>query len=126
MTQAGDEVLDGQGVGGVVGEILAGDPVDRGVEMGAGVFADGDVVPVPAWAFVVVAADGFHREGGALAELGRQHDGGEIGREGLGEVHDADAAGEEVGGEGGEGGHAWSFREGTRGFSMKTLSGSSQ
>ena len=37
--------------------VLAGDPVHRGVEVGAGVLAGADVVPVPGRAAVVVAAD---------------------------------------------------------------------
>ena len=37
--------------------VLAGDPMGRGVEVGAGVLARAEVVPVPRWAVLVVAAD---------------------------------------------------------------------
>src|SRR5262249_42462472 len=51
----GEKFCDGNVVGRVVGVILAGDPMDGRVEMGAGVFAGGKVVPVPGGSAAVVA-----------------------------------------------------------------------
>ena len=58
ITQAGPtKRRGGNRVAGVVGQILAGDPVNRRVEVRAGVLAHVDRVPVPGRPLVVVARD---------------------------------------------------------------------
>ena len=52
-------------------EIFAGDPVNRRVEVRAGVFAAGKVVPVPRRATIVVFGDLLETERPRLSELGR-------------------------------------------------------
>jgi hypothetical protein len=73
--------------------VLAGHPVDRRVEVGAGVLAGGDVVPVPGRAALVIAAELGQRERRRVGErLGQPQDGG--GRvQRRGQVDDLDAAG---------------------------------
>src|SRR5262249_54440415 len=70
---AGDEIARLDRVDGIVGPVAAGDPMDRRVEMGAGVLAAAEIVPVPfAAAARVIAGDFFDPERRALAELRRQ------------------------------------------------------
>ena len=73
------------------GQIAAGDPVDRRVEVRAGVLAAREVVPVPARPARVVVRHLLDPERPALAHLGRQRDLRKLGRERLREVDDADA-----------------------------------
>jgi len=75
-------------VDGAAGKIAAGDPMRRRVEMGAGVLAHRNVVPVPGRAAMVVARDFLDPERLRLAEFGRQHDGRKIRVEGLREIDD--------------------------------------
>ena len=91
------EVLDGNRVGGVVRQVAARDPVDRRIEVRAGVLAAGEVVPVPARPALVVARDLLDTEGQALAHLGRQDDLREVRRQRLGQVDHPDAAGGQIG-----------------------------
>ncbi len=84
-----DEALGVDRVDGVVGHVLAADPVRRRVEMCAGVLAHRDVAPVPGGAFLVVAADHLAAERRRGAELGRQLDDGEVLVERVGEIDDA-------------------------------------
>ena len=78
-------------VGRVVRQVPAGDPMDRRVEMRAGVLAAGKVVPVPGGTARVVARDLLDAERRACAEFRRQHDGRKLRRERLGEIDHADA-----------------------------------
>src|SRR5262249_25711011 len=65
-----DEAVDRDVVCGIVGVVLAGDPVDRRIEMRTGMLAAGDVVPVPGGPTRVVARDLLQREGLRGGELG--------------------------------------------------------
>ena len=47
-------------IGGVVGQVFAGDPVDGGIEVGAGMLAQRDDVPVPRRATIIVVGDFDH------------------------------------------------------------------
>ena len=64
-----DQPADGHG--GHVIEVLAGDPVVRGVEVGARVLTGAEVVPVPRRATLVVPADLLQLERAGLAEVRR-------------------------------------------------------
>src|SRR5919108_2278627 len=88
----GDEFCHVDGIDRVVRQVLAGNPVDRRVEMRPGVLAETDVVPVPGRAALIVARHFFHAERRALPELGRQHDGRELLCQRLREVDDTDVA----------------------------------
>ena len=85
-----DEPPDVDRVDGVAGEIPAGDPVGGGVEVGANVLAAGEVVPVPPRPRLVVPGDSLDPEGARLPVGGRQNEGGEVLRQHLREVDDAD------------------------------------
>ena len=103
-----DEVLHRNRVHCIVRQVAARDPVDRRVEVRAGVFAAGKIVPVPAGATLVVARHLLDAERPALAHFGRQRDLRKFGRERLRQVDHADATGVERAREGGEelgGGH---------------------
>src|SRR2546422_443012 len=86
-----DEALGRNAVGRVIGQVLSGHPVDRRVEMRAGVLAAGKVVPVPGGTALVVARHFLDAERPRLAHLRRQRDLRELGRKGLREVNDADS-----------------------------------
>ena len=103
MTQAGaTKCSSWNRVDRVVRQILARDPVDRRVEVRAGVLAAREVVPVPARAARVVGRDLLDPERPTLAHLGRQRDLRKVGRERLRQVDDADAPAGERRGELGE------------------------
>ena len=94
ITQAGAmNFRDVDRIDRVVGQILAGNPVDRRVEVRSGMLAETDVVPVPGRSALVVARHLLHPERRALSQLGRQHDGREFLRQRLRQVDDADVAG---------------------------------
>ncbi|MNT32538.1 hypothetical protein D3C72_1684260 [compost metagenome] len=78
----------------------------RRIEVRARVLGAREVVPVPGRAALVVARDFLDTERPCLAELRRQHDGGEFRRQGFGQVHQADAAGNQLGHELGKDGLA--------------------
>ena len=59
-----DEASGRDRVAGVVGQVLAGDPVHRRVEVRARVLAHAERVPVPRRALVVEARDHFDRHAG--------------------------------------------------------------
>ena len=104
-----DESIDRDVVRGVVGIILARDPMNRRIEVRPGVLPAADVVPVPGRAARVVARDLLERKRLRGRELRRQPDDRRRGLEGHREVDDADAAANDRIGEGGEclcvGGH---------------------
>src|SRR6267143_1954961 len=85
-----DEALGRNAVGRIVGQILARDPVDRRVEMRAGVLAAGKIVPVPCRPALVVARHFLDAERPSLAHLRRQRDLRELGGESLREVDHPD------------------------------------
>jgi hypothetical protein len=87
-----DKAGDRDRVGGVGGQVFAGDPVHRRVEVGAGVLAQADGVPVPGGAFVVVVGDFLHGDAGRGGEDRRQTDDRRLWPERLGEVDDLDLA----------------------------------
>ena len=87
-----DEVFDRQGIGRIVRQVAAGDPVNGSVEMGAGMLAEAHIVPVPSRSAVVVARDLLHAKRPALAHLRRQHDRREIRRQRLCQIDDVNAA----------------------------------
>nr|WP_245719034.1 hypothetical protein [Micromonospora rhizosphaerae] len=72
---------------------LAGDPVDRRVEVGPGVLAGAEVVPVPGRPAVVVRADLVELEPRGLAEVVGQLNCRCIGAQRHGEVDDLDGTG---------------------------------
>src|SRR5204862_3597825 len=80
--------------------------VDGRIEVRAGVFAGGDVVPIPGRAALVVLADLGQRERPGLPELLGQGEDRRLGRQQGGEVDDLDAAGGQRGGEVLQQGHA--------------------
>src|SRR6185295_4956890 len=87
-----DETRGEDGVGGVVGQVLAGQPVDGRVEVGAGVLAGAEVAPVPGWPALVVVGDGLALKRPGIAErLGQLDDWRALVKRGC-EVHDADRA----------------------------------
>ena len=88
-----DQIFRRHGIDAVAGEIAARDPMDRCIEMRAGMFVHGDVVPIPARAAGVVTRDSLHPEWCALAEFRRQHQSWKIRRQGLRQIHNANAAG---------------------------------
>src|ERR1051326_729137 len=75
-----DEALGRDAVGGVLRQVLARDPVDRRVEVRAGVLAAGEVVPIPGGPALVVARHLLDPERPRLSHLGRQADVREFGR----------------------------------------------
>ncbi len=87
-----DEFARGDRVGSVLGQILAGDPVDRRVEMRARVLAEGQDVPVPRRPAGVVARDLGERQPRRRREDRRQIDHRRLGAECRGEVDDAESA----------------------------------
>jgi hypothetical protein len=74
------------------GGVPAGDPVDRGVEVRAGVLAGRDVVPVPGRPALVVPADLGQRERPRLPELVGQREDRRLRGQRRGEVDDLDGA----------------------------------
>ena len=56
-TSRANKLAHGDGVGGVVGAILARDPVSRCIKMGAGMLAQGDGVPIPSRPLVVIVGN---------------------------------------------------------------------
>ena len=118
-----DEMRGRQRVGRIARQIAAGDPVDRCIEMSAGVLAEAHVVPVPGRTALVVARSLLDPERSALTELGRQHDRREVGGEGLREVDDAHGAGAERAHERREDACHWvSSRSSAFGLSVKRAS----
>ena len=67
-----DEFFRSDGVGRVLRKILACDPVNRGIEIGAGVLAAGKIIPVSAWTTAIVLGHFFHAEWPGLAQFRRQ------------------------------------------------------
>ncbi len=95
-----DELLDGERVGRAVGIVLAGYPVDRRVEMRAGMLAELQPVPGPPGTVLVVGGDGVDLDLRRVdRELRRQLDQRRVGTEHGGEVHHLDAAGKKLAGE---------------------------
>ncbi len=94
---AGDEGVDGNRVHRVVRLVLARDPVRGRIEVRAGVFRAREVVPVPGRTALVVARDFLDPERPGLPEFRRQHDGGKLRRQRFGQVHQADAPGDQLG-----------------------------
>src|SRR6267143_1061583 len=87
-----DEALRRNRVGGVVRQILSRHPVDRRVEMRAGVLAAGKIVPVPGGAALVVARHFLDAERPGLAHLRRERDLRELWRKRLREVDHPDSS----------------------------------
>src|SRR5439155_20019858 len=83
-------------VAAVLAEVPAGDPVDWRVEMGAGVFAEPERVPVPGRPLVVVSRDHVDRHTGRRREDWRQADDRRPRSERLREVDNPQSAGLEV------------------------------
>ena len=79
--------------------------MDRRVEVGAGVLAGAEVVPVPGRPGVVVARDQLEFEARRLAELLGQFQQRSVGRERRRQVDDLDGSGREPGDEHGQGSH---------------------
>src|SRR4051794_23012319 len=104
LSRLGRDVEDGRhsdevrrGDGADVLPLAPGDPVNRRVEVGAGVLAGSEVVPIPGRTGVVVARDQLELETRRLTELlGQLEDGGVV-RQGSGQVDDFDRAGGEPG-----------------------------
>ena len=89
----GDQLLHRQRVGRAVGEILAGDPVMRRVEMRAGMLAELQPVPRPVGAVGVVVGDRVDLDRRRVLEGRRQLDQRRLLAERNREVHDLDASG---------------------------------
>ena len=88
----GDHVLDGNAVRGVVRQVAPRDPMDGRIEVGAGMLAEGQVVPVAGRAAVIVMGNLLNPERPGLPPLRRQHDGRELRRKRLRQIDHADAA----------------------------------
>src|SRR5258708_21287284 len=69
-----DEALRWNAVDGVIRQVLARDPVDRCVEVRAGVLATGEVVPIPGRPALVVVRHLLDAERPALSHLRRQRE----------------------------------------------------
>src|SRR6266508_5891146 len=92
----------------VVG-VLARDPVDRGVEVGAGVLPGGDVVPVPRRPALVVVADLLEAEGDGVGErLGEEQNRRLLGQW-RGQVEDLDRPAADPGDKAAQHRHAFSL-----------------
>ena len=100
-----DQLARWNGLCGVVRVVLARHPMDRRVEVGARVLTEGECVPVPSRAGVVVATDDVDAQTGGLAEDVRKADDGRVGTERLREIDDSDRAIREASGELLENGH---------------------
>ena len=62
-----NKLAHGQRIGRIIGAILAGNPMDGGIKMGAGMFTQVQSIPIPGRPFIVVVGDHFHgqpRRGG--------------------------------------------------------------
>ena len=91
-----DEILHRDGVGRAVLVFAAADPVDRRIEMGAGMLAELEPIPFPERAILVVVRDGVNLDRRrVLADLRRQLDQWRIGPERSAEIHHLDGAGRE-------------------------------
>src|SRR5262249_44220341 len=93
-----DEILHRDGVGRAVLEIAAADPMDRRIEVGAGVLSELEPVPPPEGPVLVIVRDGvnFDRRR-VLADLRRQLDQRRVRPERRGQIHHLDGAGRERG-----------------------------
>ena len=87
-----DELRDVDRIDCVIRQILAGNPVDRRVEVRSSMLAETNVVPVPSRPAFVVARHLLQSERRALSQLGRQHDDREFLRQGLRQIDDTDVA----------------------------------
>jgi hypothetical protein len=95
-----DEFLCRDGVGGAVGIILAGDPVDRRVEMRAGMLAEFQPVPGPERPVLVIGGDRMNLDLGRIdGQFRRQFDQRRLGPEHGRKVDHLDAAGKELAGD---------------------------
>ncbi len=93
-----NEVLWRDRISGVVGVILAGDPVTRGIEMGAGVLAKLYPVPGPERTILIVLADSVNFNVRCVfAELRGKVKDGRIRTEWCGDVNDLDGARQQSG-----------------------------
>src|ERR1700677_2046064 len=106
----GDEIFRIDRIDRACGKIAAGDPMRRGIKMGAGMLAHRNVVPVPGRPAMVVVRDFLDPERLRLAEFWRQHDGRKIRVEGLSEIDDPQSPLGDRGREGHELGHSVSCR----------------
>src|SRR5690606_34626237 len=95
----------GHGNRGDVGLLTARDPVNRGVEVGAGVLTGVEVVPVADRSAFVVPTDLLEVEARGLTVLGRELQDRRVLRQRSGEIDDLDRTGRECRGEVGEYGH---------------------
>ena len=87
-----DEAIDCNVVRGVIRVVLPRDPMNRRIEMRAGVFAASDIVPVPCGTAGVVMRDLLQRKRPRGRELGRELDRRRRRFQRHGQVHDANAA----------------------------------
>src|SRR5271169_1997981 len=94
-TGGADEFSWWDAVDGRVREVLAGNPVDGSVEMGAGVLAGLEGVPIPEGAAGIVAGEFAEGEGRSVVPLGGEREEGRGGTQWEGEIDDAQAAGVE-------------------------------
>ena len=90
-TGRADKLTHRDCIGRVVGPILAGDPVHRRIEVGAGVLAEGERVPIPGRPFFIVVRNDVDREPRRLGEDLRQFNDRRIGSQRLREINDFDA-----------------------------------
>src|SRR5947207_12163182 len=74
-----DELVCGNPVDAVVGQVLAAHPMDGRIEMRAGMFAGGECVPVPRRAALVIPREFVQLESGSVGELRRQRKDGRVG-----------------------------------------------
>jgi hypothetical protein len=89
----GDEILRRDRVGVPVGKILAGDPVMRRIEMGAGMFAELEPVPGEERAVAVIFGDLVDLDlGRVLGEILRQLEQRRVGAKPAGKIDDLDLA----------------------------------
>ena len=97
------EFLRGNSIGAAVLVILAGNPVLRGIEMGAGMLAKLQPVPRPVRTFLVIVRDGVNLDvGGVHPDFRRQLDQRGFGAECGGQIDDLDLARQQGGGHAGE------------------------
>src|SRR6266446_7512252 len=90
-----DEFFRRDAIDGRVWQVLAAGPVDGGVEVGAGVLAGFEGVPIPEGAARIVAGEFAEGEGRSVVPLCGEWEEGRGGTERQSEIDDAQAAGVE-------------------------------
>ena len=79
------------GIECIIAQVFTRHPMHGGIEMGSGVFADGDGIPIPARPFIVIARNFVHAKTGRGRKNRRQANHRGFGAERLGQINHFDA-----------------------------------